>query len=474
MKPLLNRLRIRLVLLYLAVGLVLAGAIGGGTYTLVNYYLRQTNDEALRLKMGLQFASLHMPLPIDLYDSLVNAGLVTSGNSPQLNLENNDTDHDLENAEETTSLQNVPHEKVEVSELADIVVLPLTIEGSPIQGAVVTNSWLPIDKNAIASAIISGSDVRTIHLSDGTPVRLLTYRVPITNEIGIIQVARSLKAQQAMMNNLMNGMIIIGAISILLLGAGAWFFAGRSIKPMQIAWERQQTFVANASHELRTPLTLIHAGVEVAQRGATTDSQKQVLDDVIIDANYMTKLIENLLLLSRLDAHHLALETQPIPLPALLEEIVRQNERVLKGCDVKLSYESEPLTVLADPIRLKQVLLILIDNAVRNNQSGGWVKINAQSHHGKAEIEVADNGTGIPADQLPKVFDRFYKVNDHSSPDYRGSGLGLSIAQGLVQAQGGTIEVASELGKGTKVTFAIPLAKTLAESQKTLEKVKED
>jgi hypothetical protein len=362
MKPLLSRLRIRLVLLYLAVGIILATAIGGGTYGLVTYYLRQVNDEALKQKMALQFAALRLPMPVDLYVSLVNGDLVKAGEDPSTLITNNSDFED-----HSTTLEDNPSERVEVNELADIEVIPLTIEGTPLQGAVVTNSWLPVDKEAIATAIIDGYDFRTIKLDDGTPVRLLTYRIPITNDIGLIQVARSLKAQQHMLDQLLNGMIFVGSISILLLGLAAWISAGRSIKPMQLAWEKQQTFVANASHELRTPLTLIHAGVEVAQRGANSDEQKQVLGDVLADANYMTKLIENLLLLSRLDAHKLPLELEPILLPDLFSDIVRQNERVVAGKEITLTWESEPLLALADEVRLKQVLLILVDNAIRNN-----------------------------------------------------------------------------------------------------------
>ncbi|MPM84405.1 Adaptive-response sensory-kinase SasA [bioreactor metagenome] len=283
--------------------------------------------------------------------------------------------------------------------------------------------------------------------------------MPVTNEVGIIQVGRSLKPQQAMMDELLQGMILIGVVSILLLGLGSWFLAGRSIKPTQLAWERQQTFVANASHELRTPLTLIHAGVEVAQRQSTSEPQKQVLEDVLSDANYMTKLIENLLLLSRLDAHKLPIEIQPVLMPELLDELIRQNERVLSSKEIALSTEGDSLIVLADPVRLKQILLILIDNAARNNHSGGWIKITTSSKLGKAEIEVSDSGDGIAPEHLAKIFDRFYKVTEKSTQDYHGSGLGLSIAQGLVQAQNGTIEVTSKLGEGTQVRFTLPLAK---------------
>lgn len=461
MKPLLNRLRIRLVLLYTAIGLGLAVILSVGTYTLVNYYLRVNNDRALTLKMGLQFASLHLPLPINLYDSLVSAGFVNTTSDAHFWVDPYGNPESDEENEENENQQYNETNQVEISELADIVVLSLKIDGTPITGTVVTHSWLPADKNAIAAALVNGSDIRTVKLTDGTPVRLLTYRVPIDNEVGLIQVGRSLKPQQAMMDQLLQGMILVAALSILLLGVGSWFLAGRSIRPTQLAWERQQTFVANASHELRTPLTLIHAGVEVAQRQAASEPQKQVLGDVLSDANYMTKLIENLLLLSRLDAHKLPIEVQPIYMPDLLDELVRQNERVLSSKEITLTANGEPLTVLADPVHLKQILLILIDNAARNNHPGGWVKIQTVTKAGKAFIEVSDNGSGIPPEHLAKVFDRFYKVSDKSSPDYRGSGLGLSIAQGLVQAQNGTIEVNSQVGQGTQIRFTLPLARKI-------------
>jgi signal transduction histidine kinase len=106
-------------------------------------------------------------------------------------------------------------------------------------------------------------------------------------------------------------------------------------------------------------------------------------------------------------------------------------------------------------------LLIFIDNAVRNNHAQGWVKLSAITKLNRVWIEVSDSGTGIPAEHLNKIFDRFYKVNDRSTPDYRGSGLGLSIAKGLIEAQGGEIHISSEVGKGTTINFSLPLSKPL-------------
>jgi signal transduction histidine kinase len=461
MKPLLNHLRVRLLLLYLIVGAILSLGISAGTYTLVNYYFRVNNDAELRLKMGVEFATFHLPMPVELYRSLADADLVNQGKASVLMLDSDG--NKTENGENSNSLYNylvtITVDEVETSEIADIVALPLTIKGTPITGTVVTSSWLPANKAAIASALINGSDYRTIKLDNGTQVRLLTYRVPIENEIGVIQVGRSLKSQQNLLQQLMKGILIVAGIFLGFLGMMSWWIAGRSIKPTQLAWEKQETFVANASHELRTPLTLIHAGVEIAQRQSESPEQKQMLQDVLLDAKYMTKLIENLLLLSRIDSHKLPMEPQDIHLPDFFDDIVRQTEHIAAEKHVALKYKPADLYAYADPVWLKQVLLIFLDNAIRNTPADGEVSISSGQEHNEVWIEVKDTGIGIPQDQLEKIFDRFYKVNDRSTQDYRGSGLGLSIAKGLIEVQGGEIHIASELGQGTTIHFSLPVMK---------------
>jgi signal transduction histidine kinase len=461
MKPLLNHLRVRLLMLYLIVGAILSLGISAGTYTLVNYYFRVNNDAELRLKMGVEFATFHLPMPVELYRSLVDADLVNQGKASVLMLDSDG--NKTNNSDNSNSIYNylvtITVDEVETSEIADIVALPLTIKGTPITGTVVTSSWLPANKAAIASALINGSDYRTIKLDNGTQVRLLTYRVPIENEIGVIQVGRSLKSQQNLLQQLMKGILIVAGIFLGFLGMMSWWIAGRSIKPTQLAWEKQETFVANASHELRTPLTLIHAGVEIAQRQSESPEQKQMLQDVLSDAKYMTKLIENLLLLSRIDSHKLPLESQDIHLPEFFDDIVRQTEHIAAEKHVSLKYEPSDLYAYADSVWLKQVLLIFLDNAIRNTPANGEVSISSGQEHNKIWIEVKDTGIGIPQNQLEKIFDRFYKVSDRSTQDYRGSGLGLSIAKGLIEAQDGEIHITSELGQGTTIHFSLPIMK---------------
>ena len=194
-------------------------------------------------------------------------------------------------------------------------------------------------------------------------------------------------------------------------------------------------------------------------RKATDKGQRQLLTDVLTDSDYMKKLIEDLLLLSRLDAHSLLIEIQSIPIDQLIVDLTRQMS--LLATDQNITFENtlDNITVLADPVRIKQVLLIVLDNALRNSPEGAIIEIQTKALKANAIIRVTDHGQGISRKDIQKVFDRFYKVDNRSSQEYRGSGLGLSIARSLIEAQKGHISLTSEQGKGTAVTLTLPLAK---------------
>lgn len=447
----LKQLRIRLTLLYLLASIALSLAVGGGTYTLVNYYFRSINDQALWVKMGLQFAALNIPLPLDLYEAVKQEGLVITNPTPATGIygEPNETVDENSGDEEEVLKEN---------ELADIFVNPLTQSGSLITDISGTYSTGVIDSDAVLAAQSKGYDFRTIKTSSGVPVRLFTYLVPEGEKVQVFQIGRYLSEQQKVLKNLLNTMILLGGLVTIFFGLASWLLAGRTIKPSQQAWDKQHAFIANASHELRAPLTLIHAGAELSLRKAENPEQRELLSDVLADTNYMNKLIEDLLLLSRLDSGALKLEMQPVNLVDFAPELLRQVDRLAQTRSVTFTHTVDPVQVYADPVRLKQILLIILDNAVRNTPAGGMVRLKAASTGHKGMIEIEDTGPGIPADMMDKVFDRFFKVNDQSSMDYRGSGLGLSIARSLVEAQHGTIALVSKEGKGTIVTVALNLA----------------
>jgi signal transduction histidine kinase len=448
----LKKLRIRLTLLYLFAAIFLSFAVGGGTYTLINYYFQTTNDQALWVKMGLQFAALHIPLPVDLYDAVKREGLViTNPTSISTN--------DDESYESSENHSREDEEGLKENELSDIFVNPLTQTGTliaDISGLYSTNF---VDSEAVKAAQKNGHDFRTIKTTAGVPVRLFTYVVPEGEQVQVFQIGRYLSEQQKVLKRLLNAMILLGGVVTIFFGLVSWFLAGRTIKPSQQAWDKQHTFIANASHELRAPLTLIHSGVELSLRKAETPEQRELLSDVLSDANYMNKLIEDLLLLSRLDTGALKLELQPINMSAFTTEMLRQVDRLAQTQSLSLTQAIAPIQITADPVRLKQVMLIILDNAIRNTPPGGTigVKVKSAEGGGKGLIVIEDNGPGIPEEMIDKVFERFFKVDNQSSMDYRGSGLGLSIAKSLVEAQNGSIAITSAPGKGTKVTLSFPL-----------------
>ncbi|MEP6776548.1 MAG: ATP-binding protein, partial [Chloroflexota bacterium] len=252
-----------------------------------------------------------------------------------------------------------------------------------------------------------------------------------------------------------------------------WWLAGRSLRPAEQAWSRQQLFVANASHELRAPLTLMRASTEVALRtlpAADTDN-RALMDDVLQETDHMTRLVEDLLLLSRLDARRLKLDSKPVPVQEMLSTVQRQVSRVADERGVRLliggsegseggATGREPV-VLGDATRLRQVLLVLLDNALRHTPAGGSITLTSSRHGRYVQICIADTGSGIAAEHIPHLFERFYQADSSrggTNSEGEGSGLGLAIAKGLVEAQHGHISISSQLGQGTQVTISLPSA----------------
>lgn len=452
----LKRLRLRLTLFYLLVGIGLVAAVTAISYSLLQYYFLSSTDQALRVKMGMQFIAIDSPMPVDLYNSIRNSGLVTANQVIVAASSEEATESSLEEGTERDN--EVDRQRIlQESELADIFVIPLNIQGQVVQSPPAGVLPISIDQAALQSALRNGSDLRTVKTSDGSPIRLLTYSVHGQGDPAFFQVGRSLKQQTDVLVNLLRGLLFLSGGIVLIIGAGAWFLSGRSIRPAQEAMEKQHTFIANASHELRAPLTLIRAGMEVADRESRDPRQKQVLEDALADADYMKRLIDDLLLLSRLDGHSLVLEKRKIQLANFLSNMSHKLKPLTADAGLSLLAESDEGYFQADPERLQQILFILTDNAIRNNHPGGWVKLNGRIEKNGVAITVSDSGKGIPQQHLEKVFDRFYKVDDGSRAARKGSGLGLSIARGLVESHHGSIQLVSEEGKGTQAIIHLPL-----------------
>jgi len=216
----------------------------------------------------------------------------------------------------------------------------------------------------------------------------------------------------------------------------------------------QQRFIADISHELRNPLTTIRGNVDLMRRMNCVDLPS--LDAIQVESERMTRMVGDLLLLAQADAGQL-IRRERVELDTLVLQVYRQVRPLAEGIELVIGAEDQA-TILGDPDRIKQLLLNLVDNAIKYTPQGGKVTLGLQRVEGWAQLSVADTGIGIPAQDLPHIFERFYRVDKARSRAAGGTGLGLSIVQWIVQAHNGKIDVQSETGKGTTFTVWLPLA----------------
>ncbi|NTU80598.1 MAG: histidine kinase [Chloroflexales bacterium] len=345
-------------------------------------------------------------------------------------------------------------------ELAAIYVLPLDQSGLVWVNPSVARPPVAPDRVALDAALASGNDLRTITTTSGQRVRLLTYRLTGTSGPVALQLGRVLDDQDQLLGQLVIALLALGTLGMALVGAGSWWLAGRALYPAQAAWEHQQRFIASASHELRTPLTLIRTSTELLQRwtprGAT--DQQELLGDVLSESDHMRRLVDDLLTVTRIDSGRLPLTTTSVELPTLLAGLHRQTARLGAERGVTVVLGEVAGTVRADPDWLRQVLLNLIDNALRHTPVGGQIQLTVRPHGRTLRISVTDTGCGIAPEHLPHIFDRFYRVDPARGRAGGNAGLGLSIAKGLVEQMGGQIGAESVLGQGTTIWLAFPVA----------------
>lgn len=223
------------------------------------------------------------------------------------------------------------------------------------------------------------------------------------------------------------------------------------------SYSAQQRFVSDASHELRAPLTAIQANLELLQRHPemTEADRREALAEAERESERLTRLVADLLALARADAG-ISLRYSRVDLDAVVLDVVG-NTRQLANSQTLTLEQFEPVQICGDEDRLKQVLLILLDNAMKYTSANGTVAVALRQVGDEAELVVRDTGVGIPEDALPHVVERFYRADPGRGRDPGGTGLGLPIADWIVQQHGGRIALASRLGMGTTVTVRLPM-----------------
>ena len=251
--------------------------------------------------------------------------------------------------------------------------------------------------------------------------------------------------------------LVIGMIIIIIAG---YYLARRSMIPIQASWEKQQQFVADASHELRTPLAVVKSNAELILRHPdhTVEEESIRVTNIIREVRRMTKLVSNLLTLARSDANQLELKLELVSVNEVIETIAEQFIPLAEMEGLVLQVKlGEQMELMADKERLHQLLVILLDNAIKYTPPPGQLLINGAKQSSSMVITVEDSGPGIPAEELPRVFDRFYRGDKARSREKGGTGLGLSIAKWIVEQHGGKIGVDNKTGGGAKFSIVLPV-----------------
>jgi len=232
------------------------------------------------------------------------------------------------------------------------------------------------------------------------------------------------------------------------------------IARLEEAFTKQRQFVADASHELRTPLAIIQAESSLALGKERTQAEfRKSLELVSQEVDYMSDIVGKLLLLARSDAGVEPVDLRDVDLKELLVGLSQDVEALAqeKGLQFTLG-STDSLTIKGDKLKLRQLFLIVLDNAIRHTPGGGSISGSLVRRDGSAVASIGDTGIGIPAEHLPFIFDRFYRVDKARSRAEGGMGLGLSIAMSITKMHGGNIEVESQVGVGTTFRIVLPLA----------------
>jgi len=238
------------------------------------------------------------------------------------------------------------------------------------------------------------------------------------------------------------------------------FLSSRALVPIQRSWEKQSQFVSDASHELRTPLSVIQTHLELLFRHPTNtiEEESTTIYKSLTEVKRLSKLVQDLLTLARSDSNELLINQKFFSIDELLRNIVEQFEPIADIKEIKIEDEIEKnIIYFGDKERIHQLLVILLDNALKYSDPKGNITISLIKEGSSLRINIEDTGTGIPETDLPFIFDRFYRSDKVRSKATGGTGLGLSIAKWIVEAHGGLISAESRLHKGSQFIIKLPL-----------------
>ena len=324
-------------------------------------------------------------------------------------------------------------------------------------------SGLPVKASLDAVAEPGDLDTREVTLPDGTPCRVMSYFSADPRFANYkVQLIQDRSGEVSLLDIL--GKVLLGGGLIALLAAllGGYLYAGRALIPIrdsidrrQAALQRQREFAANASHELRTPITVISASVEDLKRNrrSRVEDVGEALGDIDAETRHMTALVEDMLLLARTDSDVVQIERVPLDLGDIAADASSSLTMLGHETGVAVLLDPMPTPVLGDALRLRQLVTILVDNAIRHSRAGSTVETRVRPEDGGAVLQVDDHGPGIKTEDLLRIFERFWRADDAPAG---GTGLGLAIAKWIVEQHGGKISAENLPDGGARFRVWLP------------------
>ena len=290
-------------------------------------------------------------------------------------------------------------------------------------------------------------------------VMMTSKKIVTDNVVQTLYVGKDVTALYSGLQKATYAQIVLGFVALLIASAIGYYMAGRALVPLKAAYDKQKQFAADASHELRTPLAVLMASAELLLADPSIENPflRQVLEDSKSEVKKMTNLVSDLLMVARSDNNALKVKIQRLDLTEILKQVIRTMTPLAEKKNIRLEGENFSKAVInADEQKIKQLTLILVDNAIKYTPEGGAVMIRLErAENTRVIFSVADSGIGIAPEDLDKVFERFYRVDKARSREMGGNGLGLAIAAEIVKLHDGKISVESKLGEGTKFTVEL-------------------